>query len=298
MIAARERTTVMAKFEVLLTNDDGYQSAGMAAIRDALLGGGVSVVTVAPDAPRSGTARSASFRVPIVPKRVGGSDDSPIYAANGTPVDCVRVAILSGIAASARLVISGINEGANLGDDSTYSSTVGAAVEGALLGRAAFAISQQSLDGRFRLVDLTGYEFERAALRAVPLAKSMLEDPPPARSVLNVNVPAGLTIGKLEITRLDRRRWDAHRYEPVDTPDGPGWYTFLSNTQEDPTFEGKPGTDVAAMTHHLVSVSPLSFAWGEWRMQRMLHSWTRRTVDRVNAVLADRTDERSGIISP
>lgn len=275
----------MTAFDILLTNDDGYESPGLAAIRGALLDGGLSVVTLAPHQPRSGTARAASFRVPIVPKRVGGTDESPIYAASGTPVDCVRVSILSGIAGRAPLVISGINEGANLGDDSTYSSTVGAAVEGALLGRAALAVSQQSRDGRFRLVDLAGYDFESSARVAVRLAQSMLEDPPPTRSVLNVNVPATLTGGKLEITRLDRRRWDAHRYEPVATPDGLGWYTFLSNLQEDPVFEGKPGTDVAALTRGVTSVCPLSFAWGEWRIQRTLHSWTRRIVDRVNAAL-------------
>src|SRR5579872_169630 len=178
------------EFKVLLTNDDGYQSPGLAAMRQALVEEGLSTITLAPDAPRSGVARSASFRVPIVPRRVGGEDDAPIYAANGTPVDCVRVALLAGIAAKARVVISGINEGANLGDDSTYSSTLGAAVEGALLGRAAMAVSQQSRDGRFRLVDVTGYNFGGAATIAVRLARTLLDEPPPPRSVLNINVPA------------------------------------------------------------------------------------------------------------
>jgi 5'-nucleotidase len=269
-------------YDILLTNDDGYKSPGLAAVRDALIDAGLRTVTFAPDGPRSGTARSASFRKAIVPKLVSEDSKHPVYAVDGTPVDCVRVGIISGLCSNARLVVSGINEGANLGDDATYSSTLGAAVEGALLGRAALSVSQQSLDGRFRLIDRTGYDFTWSARITVALAKRMLIDSPPARTVMNVNAPASSRPHKLEITRLDRRRWDAHSFKPVDTPDGPGWFTFLSNSDEDPIFEGKPGTDVAALSRGLTSVSPLSFAWGEWRTQRNVHAWTRRAVDALN----------------
>jgi 5'-nucleotidase len=204
---------------------------------------------------------------------------------DGTPVDCIRVGIISGLGGSAPLVLSGINEGANLGDDATYSSTLGAAVEGALLGRAALSISQQSSDGRFRLVDRTGYDFDRTADVATRLAQHMLRYPPPARTVLNVNGPAKISRFKLEITRLDRRRWDKSVFQPVVTPDGPGWFTFLSDSDQDPIFEGKPGTDVAAISRGVVSVSPLSFAWGEWRTQRNLHSWSRHAIDQLNRAL-------------
>lgn len=272
----------MNTYDILLTNDDGFQSPGLAAIRDALTQAGLRTLTIAPDGPRSGTSRSASFRKAIVPRLVNAGDANPVYVIDGTPVDCVRVGMISGIGASARLVLSGINEGANLGDDATYSSTLGAAVEGALLGRSALSVSQQSRDGRFRLVDLTGYDFESTATITVRLAREMLRQPPPARTVLNVNGPAKVTDHKLEITRLDRRRWDKNVFEPVATPDGPGWFTFLSYSDQDPIFEGKPGTDVAAITRGLVSISPLSFAWGEWRTQLHLHSWSRRIVSELN----------------
>jgi broad specificity polyphosphatase/5'/3'-nucleotidase SurE len=133
-------------------------------------------------------------------------------------------------------------------------------------------------------VDLTGYDFESTATITVRLAQKMLRQPPPARTVLNVNGPAKVTDHKLEITRLDRRRWDKNVFESVATPDGPGWFTFLSDSDQDPFFEGKPGTDVAAITRGLVSISPLSFAWGEWRTQRHLHSWSRQIVNELNRV--------------
>ena len=106
-----------------------------------------------------------------------------MYACDGTPVDCVRVGLMSRLAHHVDLVISGINEGANLGDDSTYSSTVGAAWEGALLGVPSIAASQQSQDGRFRLVDLSGYDWTWSVRATVSLAQFMLaEASRPARS--------------------------------------------------------------------------------------------------------------------
>lgn len=275
---------------VLLTNDDGYQSPGLSAIRTALIEAGLQVLSVAPDGPRSGTSRSASFRRPVVMSRVGGDDDNPIYAADGTPVDCVRAAVLSGLAAGAGLVVSGINEGANLGDDATYSSTFGSAAEGALLGLPALSISQQSRDGRFRLVDLTDYDFTWCGQVGAMLAAWMVSCPPPPRSILNVNAPGRLNDHRLRITALDHRVWDPAHYEAVETESGQGWYTFLTNVDRDPVFTMREGSDATALAEGQVSVTPISFDFADPRAATRLRRWVRRTLEAVNPRLRSVAD--------
>lgn len=269
----------MKRVRILLTNDDGVQSPGLAAMRDALIAANVATLSVAPDGPRSGNSRSATFRRPIVHTLYGGDEVHPIHATDGTPVDCVRVAMLSSIASDCRLVISGINEGANLGDDATYSSTLGAAIEGALLGLPAISVSQQSRDGRFRLVDLTGYDFAPGAQITAGLARLMLDNPPPARTVINVNAPAKITNRRIAITHLDRRQWEPGSLRPVATDKGNGWLSFGTNLDTDPVFEGRAGSDVAALLAGQVSMTPLSFAWGDPQTERKLRRWLRDAIE-------------------
>lgn len=281
--------------DVLLTNDDGYQAGGMAAIRDAMIDAGLNVLSVAPDGPRSGTSRSASFRKPVVMTRDGGDDRNPIYRADGTPVDCVRAAILSGLAKDVRLVVSGINEGANLGDDATYSSTFGSAAEGALLGLPALSISQQARDGRFRLVDLTDYDYGWCSEVGAELAAWMIASPPPPRSILNVNAPGMLKDRRLKITALDHRVWDPVHYEAVETDTGHGWYTFLTNVDRDPVFTMRPGSDASAVAAGHVSVTPVSFDFGDVRAAGRLRRWLRQSVEVINPRLGASDGEcRSG----
>src|SRR5438067_9903771 len=150
---------------VLLTNDDGIEAAGLQALRRALLElPGIEVAVIAPDGNRSAMARSITTRRPLWVQEVDFDDGTVGYATDGTPVDCVRLASLGLIEGfSAELVVSGINHGANLGDDITYSGTVAAALEGVVLGLPAIAVSQQSgaraLDYRFD----GGFDFEVAA---------------------------------------------------------------------------------------------------------------------------------------
>lgn len=271
---------------VLLTNDDGVQSPGLSALRDALVAVQLATLAVAPDGPRSGTSRSASFRRPIVHSPYGGDEANPIHATDGTPVDCVRVAVLSGLAAGCRMMISGINEGANLGDDATYSSTLGAAIEGALLGLPSISVSQQARDGRFRLVDVSGYDFAHCARVTAELAKLMLDRPPPPRTVVNINAPARLSSSRIAITRFDRRRWLPGALQPVETENGHGWFSFGTNLDTDPVFEGTPGSDVAALMAGQVSITPVSLAWGERRTERELNRWLRDAVVALEASLA------------
>lgn len=267
---------------VLLTNDDGYQSPGLSAIREVMIAAGLKVLSVAPDGPRSGTSRSASFRKPVVMTRDGGDDENPIYRADGTPVDCVRAAVLSGLAKDVGVVVSGINEGANLGDDATYSSTFGAAAEGALLGYPALSISQQSRDNRFRLVDLTGYDFAWSAEIGAEWAAWMLTSRPPLRSILNVNAPGTLRDRRMKLTSFDHRVWDPAHYTAVPTERGDGWYTFLTNVDRDPVFTMRDGSDASALAAGHVSVTPVSFDFADARSIRNLRRWLRQSLTILN----------------
>ena len=133
---------------VLLTNDDGIAAPGLQALRRALVAlDDLEVVTIAPDSNRSATARSITTRSPLAVEEVTFEDGNVGYATDGTPVDCVRFAELGLGGGRPDLIVSGINHGANLGDDITYSGTVAAALEGIVLGIPAIALSQQSSGG-------------------------------------------------------------------------------------------------------------------------------------------------------
>src|SRR5256885_9700651 len=131
--------------KVLLTNDDGIQATGLNAMRRALLGvPDVELAVIAPDSNRSATARSITTREPLWVDEIEFEDGTTGFATDGTPVDCVRFATLGLVEFQPELIVSGINHGSNLGDDITYSGTVAAALQGAVLGVPAIAVSQQA----------------------------------------------------------------------------------------------------------------------------------------------------------
>src|SRR6266576_195263 len=164
---------------VLLTNDDGIWADGLQALRRALLDlPDVELAVIAPDGNRSAMARSITTRRPLWVQETPFADGTVGYATDGTPVDCVRLASLGLIESfQAELVVAGINHGANLGDDITYSGTVAAALEGVVLGLPAIAVSQQSgaraLDYRFD----GGFIFEGAAGFTAKLISMLPEVP-------------------------------------------------------------------------------------------------------------------------
>src|SRR5215211_8636435 len=176
---------------VLLTNDDGIEAEGLQALRRALLAvPGVELAVVAPDGNRSAFARMITTRRPLWVSEVDFGDGTRGYATDGTPVDCVRLANL-GLVEDFRpdVVVSGINHGANLGDDISYSGTVAAALEGVMLGIPALAISQQS---RRREMDFRlghSFDFENAAAFTARVVDRLDDVPLPAGTLLNVNVP-------------------------------------------------------------------------------------------------------------
>ena len=250
---------------VLLTNDDGIEADGLQALRRALVDvPGVRLVTIAPDGNRSAMARSITTRRPLWVEEVSFSDGGVGYATDGTPVDCVRLARLGlGEDFEAQLVVAGINHGANLGDDITYSGTVAAALEGVVLGLPAIAASQQS---RGRALDFRydgGFDFEVAASFVARLVERIEEVPMPAGTLLNVNVPAGEPEG-VEVTSLGKR---IYRDELKVAPHEDGSPSNGEDSRRrrywiygaDPGFHDEPGTDLAAVAEGRVAVTPIHF---------------------------------------
>src|SRR5204863_1116137 len=163
---------------ILVTNDDGYRSDGIRVLAEALSACG-DVTIVAPVEEASAIGHALTLRRPLRLERI----DPDTCAVDGTPTDCVNIAVSQVFRALPDLVVSGINKGWNLGDDVTYSGTVAGALEGALLGIPAIAVSLKSTRG--------DYDFGPAARAAGAIADAVLRSPLPARTFLNVNVPHG-----------------------------------------------------------------------------------------------------------
>src|SRR3984957_6884427 len=177
---------------VLLTNDDGIEAEGLQELRRALVSlENVRLAVVAPDGNRSAMARSITTRRPLWVEETPFEDGTVGYATDGTPVDCVRLASLGLIEGlKADIAIAGINHGANLGDDITYSGSVAAALEGVVLGLPAIAVSQQSRAGALDYRFDGGFGFEVAAAFVARLVADIEDVPLPNQRLLNINVPA------------------------------------------------------------------------------------------------------------
>jgi 5'-nucleotidase len=242
---------------VLLTNDDGIEAEGLQAMRRALEDlDGVRLAVIAPDGNRSAMARSITTRRPLWVAEVPFSDGTVGYATDGTPVDCVRLASLGLIEDfTAELVVAGINHGANLGDDITYSGTVAAALEGVVLNLPAIAVSQQSRAGSLDYRFDGGFGFEVAAAFVARLVERIEDVPLPARTLLNVNVPAGKPQG-VEVTSLGKRIYrDELKLVEREEQNRSRYWIYGS----DPGFHDEPGTDLAAVAAGRVAVTPIHF---------------------------------------
>jgi 5'-nucleotidase len=235
---------------VLLTNDDGIDAEGLLTLRRALAGlRDIELAVIAPDGNRSGTARSISFRRPLWISDVDFGDGSRGYSCDGTPVDCVRLAVL-GLIDGFRpdVVVSGINHGANLGDDITYSGTVAAALEGVMLDLPALAVSQQSPPpGR-------SFDFGAAAAFAAEIVDRLDDVPLPGGTLLNVNVPDAAPSG-VEVTRLGKRVY-GDALQLLGEAEGRRRYRIYG---EAPLHDDEPGTDLAAVAAGRIAVTPLHF---------------------------------------
>jgi 5'-nucleotidase len=226
---------------ILLSNDDGIQSEGLTALEQSLAHLG-ELYTVAPDRAQSSTSHSLTLHRPLRVHELGPRR----MAVNGTPVDCVKLALTGLLPAKPDLVVSGINKGPNLGDDIIYSGTVSAAIEGTLLGIPAIAVS---------LVTFVNFDFRAAAEFTARLIESIQKPGIPAGTLLNVNVP-DLPRDQLKgwkFTRMGKRHYSETIVERVD-PRG-GKYYWIGG--DDLGFAHDDGTDCVAVHEGYVSVTPL-----------------------------------------
>jgi 5'-nucleotidase len=229
---------------VLLTNDDGITARGLNAMRRALLDvPDVDLEVIAPDSNRSATGRAVTLRDPIWVEEVEFGDGTSGFATDGTPVDCVRFAALGLIEEPPELIVSGINHGANLGDDITYSGTVAAALEGIMLGIPALAVSL-----------VRGGDFEPLAAFVARLVDELDEVPMPRGTLLNVNGPGGEVRGACAC-RLGKRIYN-DKMELTEEEGGRRRYRLYG---DEPSFEHDTGTDFAAIADGLIAVTPIHF---------------------------------------
>lgn len=226
---------------ILISNDDGYQAPGIRALAAALSEHG-EITVVAPDRDRSGASNSLTLDSPI---RATVMPDG-VIRVEGTPTDCVHLAITGLLEQEPDIVVSGINAGANMGDDVIYSGTVAAATEGRFLGLPAIAVSLAAHQPR---------HYETAARVAAELLVRLCRDPLPADTILNVNVP-DLPYDELsgfEATRLGHR----HKAEPVikaqDPRGRPIYWVGPAGAEQD----AGPGTDFHAVRQGFVSITPI-----------------------------------------
>ena len=229
--------------EFLISNDDGIEAIGIRILADKMRLLGV-VTIVAPDKNCSGASNSLTLDAPIRIKEL----ESGVYRVSGTPTDCVHVALTGLLAEDPDIVVSGINAGANLGDDVIYSGTVAAAMEGRFLGYPALAVS-------LVFGESSQHYYATAAEAALRLVKQLQRDPLPADTILNVNVPdcPWSEIRGFEVTRLGNR----HRAEPVvKTLDPRGremYWIGPAGAEQD----AGPGTDFDAIRRKYISVTPI-----------------------------------------
>jgi 5'-nucleotidase len=237
---------------ILISNDDGYRARGIHALRDALVGLG-DLTIVAPDRNRSGASNSLTLDMPL---RVEQSDADVYFVQGGTPTDCVHLAVSGLFPFEPDMVVSGVNDGSNLGDDVLYSGTVAAATEGRFLGKPAVAVSLHTDGLRGDAVR----HFATAAHYARVIVERLLSTPlvltMGRATILNVNVP-NLPLEEIrgvKVTRLGNR----HRSEDViraEDPRGrPVYWVGPAGASQD----AGEGTDFDAVANGFVSVTPLT----------------------------------------
>ena len=224
---------------ILVTNDDGYRSHGIAVLADAL--GRIGDVTiVAPIDEASAIGHALTLRRPL---RLEAIRDR-VFGVDGTPTDCVNIAITQVFKRLPDLIVSGINKGWNLGDDVTYSGTVAGALEGALLGVPSLAVSVRQTRGE--------YDFSYSAHAAASIAEAMLARPLPGRTFLNINVPKGQPKGFRVTVQAKRNHVTqvAERRDPKGRP-----YFWIEEGQDE--WHPHDRSDYQAVRDGYVSVTPL-----------------------------------------
>ncbi|NLD44372.1 MAG: 5'/3'-nucleotidase SurE [Chloroflexi bacterium] len=244
---------------LLVSNDDGVFAPSLPALRAALEPVG-EVAIVAPEHNWSAAGHTKTLHKPLRVNEVLLADGHTALAASGSPSDCVALAMLGIVERRPDLVISGINRGANVGYDLTYSGTVAAAMEAVIWGVAAIAIS------------LAAYEpetYEVAARFAAFLAERLLREERPYPLLLNVNVPAAEEIREVRVTRLGQRIYRDALVKRLD-PRGRPYYWIGG---EPPSGHPEPGTDIGALADGCISVTPVRLDMTDHDQVARLASW-------------------------
>jgi 5'-nucleotidase len=231
----------IGRVRILVTNDDGIQSPGIQALAKALSAIG-EVWVVAPDRERTAAAHAVTLHKPLRVHQTGRR----AYSVNGTPVDCVNLALLKIMPKPPQLVVSGINRGVNLGDDVLYSGTVSAAVEGTILGVPSMAVSQEGQHD---------FRFAVGATYAARVAQLVLDQGLPEETLLNVNIPdrPRRAITGARVTCLSRRRFDNPIIEKLD-PHGRKYYWIAGKRI---SWSRSKDADHEAIEEGMVSITPI-----------------------------------------
>jgi len=242
---------------ILLSNDDGYFAPGLNILAEALAPL-AQITVVAPERNRSGASNSLTLDRPLWVRQAHNG----FYFVNGTPTDCVHLAVTGLLDFEPDMIISGINDGANMGDDTIYSGTVAAATEGYLLGIPSVAVSMSQHNATY---------FDTAARVIVDLVRHHQQTPVPAAALLNVNVP-DIPYDQLcgtRITRLGKR----HKAEAVIKSATPRGDTVYWVGAAGAAQDADEGTDFHAVEHRQVSITPLQIDLTHFQQLDLLKGW-------------------------
>jgi 5'-nucleotidase len=244
---------------ILLSNDDGYFAPGLAALAQALAPL-AEITVVAPERDRSGASNSLTLDRPLLLRQA----PSGFYYVNGTPTDCVHLAVTGMLDHLPDMVISGINHGANMGDDTIYSGTVAAATEGYLLGIPSIAVSLASHNAQ---------HFATAAQVVADLVRRIQAQPPAEPMLLNVNVPdcGWDDLGGIQVTRLGKR----HKAESVVKTTNPRGQTVYWVGAAGAAADAGAGTDFFAVAQGQVSITPLQMDLTRYNQMDSVNAWLK-----------------------
>lgn len=244
---------------ILLTNDDGYEAKGLRTAREHLSRIG-RVVVVAPDKERSATSHSLTVHRPLRQQRV----ERNLYFVDGTPTDCVMVAVHAILTRKPDVLVSGINHGPNVGDDITYSGTIAAAMEGTLLGIPSIAVSQ---------ANWMKSDFKLAAKFTTKIVPLVVENGLPPETLLNINIPNSNKAGldNYSLTRLGKRVFNDVIHEKLD-PRGRKYFWIGGSPHI--LSQGK-GTDLGALRRGLISITPLHLDLTNYKALGEISGWLK-----------------------
>lgn len=242
---------------ILLSNDDGYFAPGLNVLAEHI-SKIADIVVVAPERDRSGASNSLTLDRPLSMRQ----SSNGFYYVNGTPTDCVHLAVTGLLDQLPDMIISGINDGANMGDDTIYSGTVAAAMEGFLLGIPSFAVSMSQHNAT---------HFETAARVMIDIIDRYKNKPLPPPMLLNINVP-DLPYAQIQgqvVTRLGKR----HKAEPVIQSTSPRGEKLYWVGPAGAAQDAGEGTDFHAVSNKMVSMTPLQADLTHYNQLEMLKNW-------------------------